>query len=122
MAEEHYLETDFPALVDALRFASAEIRSADCYGNIDADIPAMVLTDLAALTVEQWEGGVPAMNRADLLATICGAFGYLLDYFTSDAGDAELARLCAATKALDALTREELRPRFGKIPVSAHNV
>lgn len=79
-------------------------------------------TDLTALTVEQWEGDLPAMKPTDVLATICGAFGYLLDYFTSDADGAALARLCAATKALDGLTREELRSRFGKIPVSAHNV
>nr|WP_319251772.1 hypothetical protein [uncultured Celeribacter sp.] len=122
MAEEYYLETDFPALADALRFASAEIQGADCHGNIDADIPSMVLTDLAALTVEQWDGEMPAMSRTDLLATICGALGYMLDYFTSDADDDELARICAATKALDALTREELRPRFGKIPEGLHNV
>lgn len=82
----------------------------------------MVLNDLAALTVEQGEGEVPAMDRTDMLATISGTFGYLLDYFTSYTDDTELAHLCAETKALDALTREELRQRFGKTPVSVHNV
>lgn len=111
-----YFQTDIPALVDDLRLATAEVRAADCPGNINADIPAMVLTDLAALTLEQWEGNEPEMDRKRLLATMCGALGYMFDWFTSDADDAELARLCALTDALDALTQENLRPRVGKVP------
>lgn len=111
-----YFQTDFPALAADLRLASAEVRAADCPGSINADIPAMVLTDLAALTLEQWEGESPAMSRTELLATMCGALGYMFDWFKSDADDAELARLCALTDALDALTQENLRPRVGKVP------
>ena len=111
-----YFQTNIPALAADLRLASAEIRAADCPGNINADIPAMVLTDLAALTVEQWEGETPAMSRTELLATMCGALGYMLDWFKDDADDVELARLCALTSALDALTQEHLRPRVGKVP------
>ncbi len=111
-----YFQTDIPALAADLRLASADIQEADCPGNINADIPAMVLTDLAALALDQWEGEEPAMARSTLLATMCGALGYMFDWFTSDADDAELARLCALTDALDALTREDLRPRFGKVP------
>ena len=111
-----HLQTDIPALVDDLRVASVEVQRADCDGNINADIPAMVLTDLAALTLEQWDGDAPKMDRKKLLATMCGALGYMFDWFTSDADDAELKRLCALTRALDALTEEHLRPRVGKVP------
>lgn len=111
-----HLKTDIPALVDDLRVASVEVQRADCEGNINADIPAMVLTDLAALTLEQWDGDAPKMHRKKLLATMCGALGYMFDWFTSDADDAELKRLCALTRALDALTEEDLRPRVGKVP------
>lgn len=111
-----HFQTDLPALVDDLRRASAEVQRADCEGNINADIPAMVLTDLAALTLEQWEGDAPEMDRGRLLATICGALDYMFDWFKDDADVAELARLCALTRALDALTKEDLRPRVGKVP------
>jgi len=59
-----HLETDIPALVDDLRVASGEVQRADCDGNINADIPAMVLTDLAALTLEQWERRTQACRSA----------------------------------------------------------
>ena len=72
-----HFQTDIPALVDALLLASAEVQRADCDGNINADIPAMVLTDLAALTLEQWDGEEPEMGREKLLATMCGALGYI---------------------------------------------
>lgn len=111
-----YFQTDIPVLVDDLRLASAEVRAADCDGNINADIPAMVLTDLAALTLEQWEGDVPNMDRKSLLAAMCGALGYMFDWFKDNANDAELERLRALTRALDALTEEDLRPRVGKVP------
>ncbi len=111
-----YFQTDIPALAADLRLASAEIRAADCPGNINADIPAMVLTDLAALTLDQWEGETPAMSRTELLATMCGALGYMLDWFKCDADEGERKRLRAATDALDALTKEDLRPRLGKVP------
>lgn len=59
-----HFQMDLPALVDDLRRASAEVQRADCDGNINADIPAMVLTDLGALTLEhgkvtrpRWAGG-----------------------------------------------------------------
>ncbi len=117
-----YFQTDIPALAADLRLASVEIQKADCPGNINADIPAMVLTDLAALAVEQWEGETPALSRAELLATICGGLGYMLDWFESDADDAELKRLRAATDALDALTKEDLRPRLGKVPGASPDI
>lgn len=111
-----YFETDIPALVAELRLASAGIQEADCDGNINADIPAMVLTDLAALTVEQWEGQTPEMSRTELLATMCGKLAYMLGWFKGGADGEELARLNAATDALDALTTEDLRPRLFKVP------
>lgn len=111
-----HLQTDIAALVDDLRVASVEVQRADCDGNINADIPAMVLTDLAALALEQWDGEKPEIGRKELLARMCGALGYMFDWFTSDADDAELKRLCALTRALDALTEENLRPRVGKVP------
>lgn len=111
-----FFQTDIPALVDDLRLASTEVRAADCDGNINADIPAMVLTDLAALTLEQWEGDAPNMDRKKLLATMCGALGYMFDWFKNNADDPELTRLCALTRALDELTKEDLRPRVGKVP------
>ena len=99
-----------------LRSASAEIQGADCPGNIEADIPSMVLTDITALMVEQWSGVEPEMKRDELLARLCGPLAYMLDWFKADAHDRERARLSAVTDALDALTVEAERPRFGKVP------
>lgn len=113
---EWVVATDFPTLAADLRLAWQEIREADCPGNINADIPAMVLTDLAATVLDQWEGHSPPLSRAELLATMCGALGYMLDWFKSGADEAERKRLRAATDALDALTTEDQRPRFGKMP------
>ena len=109
-------ETDFTALADACRAAWQEIQEADCPGNINADIPAMVLTDLAAMALDQWEGHSPPLSRAELLATMCGALAYMLDWFKSGADEEERKRLRAATDALDALTKEDFRPRLGKVP------
>jgi len=109
-------EINFAALVADLRLAWQEIQEADCPGNINADIPAMVLTDLAALALDQWEGESPLMSRTALLATMCGALAYMLDWFKGRADDDERTRLCAATDALNALTKEENRPRLGKMP------
>ena len=114
---EWEVATDFPTLAADLRLAWQEIREAYCPGNINADIPAMVLTDLAALALDQWEGHSPAMSRAELLATMCGALAYMLDWFKGGASDEERNRLCAATDALNALTKGELRPRVGKMPL-----
>ena len=58
-----YFRIEVQALADDLRLASVEIQRSDCDGNINADIPVMVLTDLAALTLEQWEGDAPNMGR-----------------------------------------------------------
>lgn len=109
-------ETDFAELAADLRIAWREIQEADCPGNINADIPAMVLTDLAALTLEQWEGHSPPLSRAELLATMCGTLAYMLDWFKGSAKEGERERLRAATDALEALAQEDLRPRFGKVP------
>lgn len=111
--------TDFAKLAADLRLAWREIQEADCPGNINADIPAMVLTDLAALTLDQWEGHSPPLSRAALLATICGGLAYMLDWFQGSAEQGERKQLRAATRALDALTREDLRPRFGKVQPEA---
>ncbi len=116
MADEYYLETDFPALVHDLRVAFEEIRGADCPGHIAADIPAMVLADLAALNLEQWAGDAPEVPAKELVATIAGSLAYMLGYFTGEADGEWLRRLLAAVAALDALTTEDLRPRFGKLP------
>lgn len=113
---EWEVATDFPTLAADLRLAWQEIQEAECPGNINADIPAMVLTDLAALTLDQWEGHSPPLSRAELLATMCGALAYMLDWFKSGADEGERKRLRAATDALDALTKEDLRPRLGKVP------
>jgi hypothetical protein len=94
-----------------LRLAWQEIQEAECPGNINADVPAMVLTDLAALALDQWEGHAPPLSRADLLAKMCGALAYMLDWFEDGADEGERERLRAATDALDALSTEELRPR-----------
>lgn len=104
-------ETNIPALADALRLAWQDIQEADCPGNINADIPAMVLTDLAATALDQWWGDAPPLSRAELLATMCGALAYMLDWFKGGADEGERKRLRAATDALNALTKEELRPR-----------
>ena len=102
---------DLVELAADLRLAWQEIQEAECPGNINADIPAMVLTDLAALTLDQWEGHSPPLSRAELLASICGALAYMLDWFKSGADEGERKRLRTATDALDALTSEDLRPR-----------
>lgn len=111
-----YTATDMAALGDELVAASEEIRGLDCPGNINADVPAMVLTDLAAMAVRQWTGEYRHVERTELLCIMCGSLAYMFDWFTSDADDAELKRLCALTRALDALTEEHLRPRVGKVP------
>lgn len=111
-----YTATDMAALGDGLVAASEEIRGLDCPGNINADIPAMVLTDLAAMAVRQWTGEFRHMERSELLSIMCWSLAYMFDWFTSDADDAELERLSALTRALDALTDEDLRPRVGKVP------
>lgn len=95
---EWEVATDFPALAADLRLAWQEIQEADCPGNINADIPAMVLTDLAAMALDQWEGHSPAMGRAELLATMCGALAYMLDWFKSGADDGERKRLSARNR------------------------
>ena len=113
---EWEVATDFPSLAADLRLAWQEIREADCPGNINADIPAMVLTDLAAMALDQWEGHSPPLSRAEILATMCGALAYMLDWFKGGADEVERNRLTAATDALDALTTEDQRPRLGKMP------
>ncbi|WP_417206745.1 hypothetical protein [Antarctobacter sp.] len=109
-----YTATDMAALGDELVAASEEIRGLDCPGNIYADIPAMVLTDLAAMTVRQWTGEYRHMERSELLTVMCGALAYMFDWFKGEANDVELSRLRDLTRALDAMTREEHRPRFAK--------
>jgi hypothetical protein len=112
---EGEVATDFATLAADLRLASQEIQEADCPGNINSDIPALVLTDLAALTLDQWEEHSPPLSRAELLATICGGLAYMLEWFQGSAEEGERKQLRAATRALDALTREDLRPRLGKV-------
>jgi hypothetical protein len=46
--------TELSVLANQLASASAEVQQKDCPGNINADIPAMVLTDLASHALAQW--------------------------------------------------------------------
>ena len=106
--------TDLPTLAADLRLAMDELRETDCPGNVNADVPAMVLTDLAALTLDQWEVGGEELSRDELLAKMCGALAYMFDWFKLNADDLELERLRELTRALDAMSSEDHRPRLGK--------
>lgn len=108
--------TELSVLADQLASASSEVRRMDCPGNINADIPAMVLTDLASHALAQWGTEDAPEERAELLARLCGPLAYMFDWFKAEADGEELSRLKALTDALDALTVEADRPRFGKVP------
>ncbi|MBL8561284.1 MAG: hypothetical protein JNN06_03295 [Gemmobacter sp.] len=97
-------------LVRDLRRASAEIRDTDVPGNVDADIPAMVLTDLAALALEQWRGDDKPMDRSRFIATLCGNFSFMLERFTlDDLPQGEMLLVRDAVAALDALAPDRSR-------------
>lgn len=71
-------------LIKELFRASGEIRDTDAPGNPDAHIPAMVLCDLAALMLAQWQGAMPPIKRNVMIDLLCGSFSYALERFTFD--------------------------------------
>lgn len=101
-----------PKLANRLYKLHDEIASEDCPGNIHADIPALVFVDLAALTIQQWEGIRPKMSSSELLAMICGSLAYMFDWWDDDNDKQTAERVHAVIQALDALTTPALRPRL----------
>ncbi len=111
---------DLLVLADELDVTSGEIQEFDCPGNINADIPAMVLTYLASFTIIEWINDTTPKSRNEVLAELCGSLAYMFDWFKCEASEQELAQLRALTDALDALTNPESRPRAFVMPQTLH--
>ena len=112
--------SDLSLLANELDATSGEIQEFDCPGNINADIPAMVLTDLASFTLSEWVNDATPKSRDEVLAKLCGSLAYMFDWFKSEASEQELAPLRALTDALDTLTNPESRPRAFVMPQTLH--
>lgn len=100
-------------LIKELFRVSGEIRKTDAPGNADADIPAMVMCDLAAVMLAQRQGAMPPINRSVLIDILCGSFSYALERFTyDDLPPEEMLMVRDAIAALDVLS--PTRPKVPK--------
>ncbi|MEO0487551.1 MAG: hypothetical protein AAF092_16730 [Pseudomonadota bacterium] len=95
--------TDLLTLSEKLGDAWQWIQETDPPGSLDADVPAMVLADLAKLAIDQREGFSPEIDAQTLLTEVARSLAYMLNRMAWDASEADGLRISAAVTALLAI-------------------